>query len=145
MAKARGLSLGLQSKRRDRRSELVAESDAPDVFSEPAGELECRAEAGPNAITDAGGARDPAETGDAAEFRMEVFATQQPVLRNAELGAGADNPTGRVPAKRVVRNGWIERIDVVGGVSQMGGRSAGADVGKPHSHVGSDTPDCGEE
>src|SRR5580704_6316454 len=102
MAKARGLSLGLQSKRRDRRSELVAESDAPDVFSEPAGELECRAEAGPNAITDAGGARDRAETGDAGELRMEVFTAQQPMLGKAELGAGAYDPTGRVPAERVV-------------------------------------------
>src|ERR1700719_1556266 len=129
MVKARGLSFGLQPNRCDCRSELVAESDAPDVFSEPAGELECRAEAGPNAITDAGGARDPAETGDAAEFRMEVFATQQPMLGKADLGAAAYNPTGRVPAERVVRNGWIEGIDVVGGVSQMGGRSAGADVG----------------
>ena len=101
-AKARGVSLGLQQKRCDCRSELVAESEAPDVLSEPAAELECRAEAGPNAITDAGSARDRAETGDAAEFRMEVFATQQPVLCNAELGAGADYPTGRVLAERVV-------------------------------------------
>src|SRR5580693_4505693 len=145
MAKARGFTLGLQPNRCDCRSELVAESGAHDVFGEPAGELECRAEAGPNAITDAGGARDRAETADAAEFRMEVFATQQPMLGKADLGAAADNPAGRVPAERVVRNGWIERIDVVRRVSQMGGRNAGADVGETHSHVGADTPDCGEE
>jgi hypothetical protein len=101
-AKARGVSLGLWRKRCDRRSELVAESEAPDVLSEPAAELECRAEAGPNAIPDAGGARDRAETGDAGEFRMDVFATQQPMLGKAELGAGAYDPTARVPAERVV-------------------------------------------
>jgi hypothetical protein len=101
MTKARGFILGLQPKRRDCRSELVAERDAPDVFSEPAGELESRAEAGPNAIPDAGGARDRAETGDAGEFRMQVFATQQPMLGKADFGAAADNPTGRVPAERV--------------------------------------------
>jgi hypothetical protein len=39
------------------------------------------------------GVRDPAETGDAAEFRMEIFATQQPMFGKADLGAAADNPT----------------------------------------------------
>src|ERR1700739_306175 len=101
MAKARGLSLGLWPNRRECRSELVAERDAPDVFGHLAVELEYRAEAGPNAITDAGSACDPAETADAAEVHMKEFATQQPVLGKAELSAAAYRPAGCFLGERV--------------------------------------------
>jgi hypothetical protein len=129
------------------RSELVADGDAADVVLElRRGEVEPRRVATRIAIADARRVtRDQSIAAEAVEFHVEIFAAQQPMIRQTDLGAGTESKAGRGVAECEGIIGRLEGIDKVGRVALMGDRKATSQIGIPVSCIDTDTSEKGEQ
>ena len=123
----------------DRAAEAIAERDAPDIFPELDVVLVRYGVSAGGAVTDARGiTRDQSTAAKIAELDVEIFAAQQPVLRQLVFQADAQDPAEGVATEveRVV--GRIERVEEVGAVFLTGVRTTAGDIRIPRPKVVAD-------